>query len=76
MLLLKVTYININNCEEMVAKKVNCKLKLILILSIFFPFTSSSEDLADVLRDAYNFYPDIEKSKTELKISEKDVNYF
>ena len=57
----------------MVAKKVNCKLKLILILSIFLPFTSHSEDLADVLRDAYNFYPDIEKSKTELKISEKDV---
>ena len=47
----------------MVAKKVNCKLKLILILSIFLPFTSHSEELADVLRDAYNFYPDIEKAK-------------
>ena len=57
----------------MVAKKVNCKLKLILILSIFLPFPSHSEELADVLRDAYNFYPDIEKSKTELKISDKDV---
>ena len=57
----------------MVAKKVNCKLKLILILSIFLPFALHSEELADVLRDAYSFYPDIEKSKTELKISEKDL---
>lgn len=34
---------------------------------------SFSEELSDVLKDAYKFYPDIEKSKTELKISEKDL---
>ena len=46
--------------------------KSAILASIFFPFISISEELSDVL-DAYKFYPDIEKSKTELKISEKDL---
>ena len=49
------------------------KLNLAILASIFFPIISISEELSDVLKDAYNFYPDIEKSKTELKISEKDL---
>ena len=32
-----------------------------------------SEELSNVLYDAYNYYPDIEKSKKELQISEKDL---
>ena len=49
------------------------KLKLAFLALIFFPLFSISEELSDVLKDAYKFYPDIEKSKTELKISEKDL---
>ncbi|GIR26642.1 MAG: hypothetical protein CM15mP40_12500 [Alphaproteobacteria bacterium] len=49
------------------------KLNLVILASIFFPIISISEELSDVLKDAYKFYPDIEKSKTELKISEKDL---
>ena len=50
------------------------KLNLAILASIFFPLISISEELSDVLKDAYKFYPDIEKSKTELKISEKDID--
>ena len=49
------------------------KLNLAILASIFFPLISISEELSDVLKDAYKFYPDIEKSKTELKISEKEL---
>ncbi len=42
-------------------------------LFVSFPYLVNCEELLDVLKDAYNFYPDIEKSKTELKISEKDL---
>ena len=49
------------------------KLNLAILASIFFPIISISEELSDVLKDAYKFYPDIEKSKTELKISENDL---
>ena len=45
----------------------------IYLVLLFCPFFSHSEELGDVLRDAFNFYPDIDKSKTELKISEKDL---
>ena len=40
------------------------KLNLAILASIFLPLISISEELSDVLKDAYKFYPDIEKSKT------------
>lgn len=40
---------------------------------ILFPIFINSEELEAVLKDAYNFYPDIEKSRTELNISKKDL---
>lgn len=49
------------------------KSKLVFLIFIFFPLCLLSEELSDVLRDAYKFYPDIEKSKKELQISEKDL---
>lgn len=60
-------------CEEMV-KKVKCSLRFIVLLYLCFPFFSTSEELRDVLMDAYSFYPDVEKGKTELQISEKDLS--
>ena len=53
--------------------EVKFYLRIIIFLLFCVPLVSSSEELADVLKDAYNFYPDIEKSKTELQISEKDL---
>ena len=49
------------------------KIYLVILGVILYPFISISEELSDVLKDAYKFYPDIEKSKTELKISENDL---
>ena len=49
--------------------------RFILILFLFiidFNFLKS-EELKDVLYDAYNFFPDIKKSKKELDISKKDL---
>ena len=43
----------------------------VFVLVIIFNSTVSSEELSDVLYDAYNYYPDIAKSKKELQISEK-----
>ena len=53
--------------------EVKFYFKCIIFLLLCLPLISNSEELADVLKDAYNFYPDIEKSKTELQISEKDL---
>ena len=47
--------------------------KLFFFLFLIFPQLVNSEELKDVLRDAYEFYPDIQKSKTELSISKKDL---
>ena len=43
------------------------------ILVVICNSSSLSEELSDVLYDAYNYYPDIAKSKKELQISEKDL---
>ena len=43
------------------------------IFVIIFNSPLFSEELSDVLYDAYNYYPDIAKSKKELQISEKDL---
>ena len=47
--------------------------RAIFFAIIIIPIFLKSEELKDVLKDAYNFYPDIEKSRTELNISEKDL---
>ena len=43
------------------------------ILVIICNSSTFSEELSDVLYDAYNYYPDIAKSKKELEISGKDL---
>ncbi len=48
-------------------------LRVIFFAIIIIPIFLKSEELKDVLKDAYDFYPDIEKSRTELSISEKDL---
>ena len=53
-------------------------MSLIFRLALLFLFTvapsiSFTEDLNDVLRDAYNFFPDIKKSKRDLENAKKDL---
>lgn len=48
-------------------------LRAIFFAIIIIPIFLKSEELKDVLKDAYNFYPDIQKSRTELSISETDL---
>ena len=40
---------------------------------LFFPFFINAEELTRCFRDAYNYYPDVKKSKKELDISKKDL---
>ena len=48
------------------------QFKLILSFLIIFEFSIlKAEDLKDVLRDAYNFFPDIKKSKVDFRMPEK-----
>ena len=50
------------------------QFKLILFFLIIFTFgVLKAEDLKDVLRDAYNFFPDIEKSKVDFQNARKDL---
>ena len=50
------------------------QFKLILFFLIIFEFgVLKAEDLKDVLRDAYNFFPDIEKSKVDFQNARKDL---
>ena len=58
--------------EEIVTNRENQEFFLLIIV-LLFPFFLKAEELKDVLRDAFKFYPDIVKSKTELKISENDL---
>ena len=46
------------------------KLFIFAYLIISFSF-SNAEDLKTVLKDAYNFFPDIQKSQSELKNAKK-----
>ena len=48
------------------------KLFIFAYLIISFSF-SNAEDLKTVLKDAYNFFPDIQKSQSELKNAKKDL---
>ena len=47
--------------------------KFYILLFLFFPFFINAEELRDVLRDAYNYYPDVKKSKKELENARKDL---
>ncbi len=48
--------------------------RLLVLFLLLLPFSHlSAETLKDVLNDAYGFFPDIEKSKTELMNAEKDL---
>ena len=50
------------------------QLKLYVFAYIIFSFSfSNAEDLKTVLRDAYNFFPDIKKSQSDLKNARKDL---
>ncbi len=45
------------------------KLLVIFLISFLNFKATYSEELKDVLYDAFNFYPDIQKSKKELEIA-------
>ena len=47
--------------------------KFYILLMLLFPFVINSEELRDVLRDAYNYFPDVKKSKKDLENSRKDL---
>ena len=49
------------------------KLLVIFLISFLNFKATYSEELKDVLYDAFNFYPDIQKSKKELEIAQKDL---
>ena len=50
------------------------QFKLILFFLIIFEFgILKAEELKNVLRDAYNFFPDIEKSKVDFQNARKDL---
>ena len=54
--------------------KVKIFLTKTMIVFLFLGVSSGlSEDLSDVLKDAYNFFPDIKKSKKDLENSKKDL---
>lgn len=43
------------------------------VIIFVFPIISFGEELSQVLRDAYNFFPDIEKSNKDLDNAKKDL---
>ena len=47
--------------------------KFYILLFLFFSFFINAEELRDVLRDAYNYYPDVKKSKKDLENARKDL---
>ena len=49
------------------------KFFVIIFLASICPLNSIAEDLRDVLIDSYNYYPDIRKSRNDLKIAQKDL---
>ena len=50
-----------------------CSHKLLLLFLLLFSTFSKAEELSDVLRDAYNYFPDIKKSKKDLENARKDL---
>ena len=56
--------------------KVKIFLTQTIIVFLFLGVSSGlSEDLSDVLKDAYNFFPDIKKVKKTLKTQRKICRY-
>ena len=47
--------------------------RFLLLFALLFATFSEAEELGDVLRDAYNFFPDIKKSKRDLENAKKDL---
>ena len=47
--------------------------KLLLLFLMLFTTFSEAEELSDVLRDAYNYFPDIKKSKKDLENAKRDL---
>ena len=43
-----------------------CSHKFLLLFILLFTSFSEAEELGEVLRDAYNYFPDIKKSKKDL----------
>ena len=43
-----------------------CSHKFLLLFILLFTSFSEAEELGDVLRDAYNYFPDIKKSRIEF----------
>ena len=41
--------------------------RFLLLFALLFATFSEAEELGDVLRDAYNFFPDIKKAKRDLE---------
>jgi TolC family type I secretion outer membrane protein len=50
-----------------------CSRKFLLLFLLLFSNFSKAEELSDVLRDAYNYFPDIKKSKQELENAKRDL---
>ena len=50
------------------------QVRFLLFFLLISEFSSlGAEDLKSVLKDAYNFFPDIKKSQTEFENSKKDL---
>ena len=50
-----------------------CSHKLLLLFLMLFTTFSEAEELSDVLRDAYNYFPDVKKSKKDLENAKRDL---
>ncbi len=50
------------------------QFKFLLLFLLIFKFSSlKAEDLKNVLKDAYNFFPEIQKSQTDFENAKKDL---
>ena len=47
--------------------------KIVFLFIFISPYFTFAENLQDVLKDAYNFFPDIKKSKRDLENAKKDL---
>ena len=54
------------------SKFMQFRLLIFFYITISFSI-SNAEDLKTVLRDAYNFFPDIKKSQSDLENAKKDL---
>ena len=47
--------------------------KILLLIFLINPVVVLSEELRDVLKDAYDYFPDIQKSKKDLENAKRDL---